>query len=43
VPEKLYIAVGASLGLIVAAFLLAGAHHEIKYRLRERRYGGWLR
>lgn len=29
-------------GFIVASFFLAGVHHEIRYRLRQRRRGGML-
>lgn len=41
-PDKFYIAAGASFGFIAAAFFLSGFHHEIKWRLKQRRYGGWL-
>ena len=41
-PDKLYIACGASVGFLVAAFFLCGFHHEIAWRLKQRRYGGWL-
>lgn len=41
-PEKLYIVCGASAGFLVVAFFLSGFHHEIKWRIRERRRGGMI-
>ena len=41
-PEKAWIAIGASSAFIIASFFLAGFHHELKWRLKQRRYGGWL-
>lgn len=41
-PDRIYIAAGCSMGFIVVAFFLSGFHHEIRYRLRERRRGGYL-
>lgn len=40
--ERIYTACGASVGFLVVAFFLSGFHHEIKWRIRQRRYGGWL-
>ena len=40
IPDRLYIACGVSVAFLVAGFFLVGAHHEIRYRLRERRRGG---
>ena len=40
--ERIYIACGASVGFLVVAFFLSGFHQEIKWRIRQRRYGGWL-
>ena len=41
-PDKLYLAGGASVALVVAGLLFAGAQHEIRYRLRQRRRGGYI-
>lgn len=41
-PDRIYIASGVSVAFLVAGFFLAGAHHEIRHRLRQRRYGGYL-
>lgn len=41
-PDKLYIACGASVTLLVASFFLSGFHYEIRHRMRERRRGGYL-
>ena len=43
IPEKLYIACGASVAFLMAGFVLVGGHHEVRYRLRQRRRrGGYL-
>ena len=41
-PTNLCIAGGASVALLAAGFFLVGAHHEVRYRLRQRRRGGYL-
>ena len=41
-PDKMIIAAGASVGFLVCALFLSGFHHELRYRLRERRRGGYL-
>lgn len=42
-PYPAIIGCGASVGLIVAGFFLAGGHHEVAWRLKQRRYGGFIR
>lgn len=42
-PYPLVIACGVSVGMLVAAFFLVGAHHEVSHRRRERRRGGYIR
>lgn len=37
IPATFWAAGGVSVGLIAAAFLLAGGHHEMVYRWRRRR------
>lgn len=39
IPLKLYAACGASVALLVAGFFLVGGHHEVRYRLRQKRRG----
>jgi len=41
-PEQMWIAAGASAGFLVAAFFLSGFHHEVRYRLRQRKRGGMI-
>ena len=36
------IALAVSVGLLLAAFFLVGAHHELRHRLRQWRRGGYL-
>jgi len=43
VPERYLIGVGCSVGFLVVAFFAAGFHEEIRWRLKQRRYGGYLR
>ena len=42
IPNQYWIACGASVAFIIASFFLAGAHHEVRYRLRRKRRGGYL-
>lgn len=42
-PVPLLIVCGTSAGLVVTSFFLAGIHHDIKWRLKQRRYRGYLR
>lgn len=41
-PEKAWIGVGCSVGFLVVAYFLGGFHEDIKWRMKQRRYGGWL-
>lgn len=41
-PTAFWIAIGASCAFLVGAFFLVGGHHEIAWRLRQRRRVGVL-